>query len=273
MSSTSKLPQFIKQPLSFLFYTVILVVMMMFVYDFLTRHFPEILLNNNVSAKKNIALPGGIITLENSEIPSLQERVRANEEEIILLRSALANINKNAVNSERYAKFFLIVSNLNEMIKGNNEIDISLEIYALKSFATNDEKLSKIITDISDIKTVYGVQYFNQNFSRVVRKIMKKYYENKEDHPFIVYIKSHVMPYFAYISPEGSRISSILHQAHQQLEAQNMEGFYKLLLEVSNKDANDSIIFKDFMQKLERHVRVASAIDSSKKYVETMLIA
>ena len=251
----------IKKLSSTIFYSAIFIAVVLFAYDFTTRHFSnvKIIPQNVVESHSEI---------NNAEITSLQETVKLHEAKLAELQSLIENLNKNAANSEKYSKFFLIASKLENSIKSGDSIDIAFDIKALQSFAVNDAPLSKIVSDISDIQTVYGEKYFELKFSKVVRSIMRQYYENANDHPIFSYLKSHVMPYFAYITPEGNHTSYVLYQAHQRLEAGNMPEVYNLMLGISN----ESVHFKDFMAKLQTHVRVTVAMDKSRKHVEMMLV-
>jgi hypothetical protein len=251
----------IKKLSSTIFYSAIFIAVVLFAYDFTTRHFSNVKIIPQVIAERNIKIG-------NAELTLLQETVQLHEAQLAELQSLIENLNKNAVNSERYSKFFLIASNVEKRINGEENVDISFDIKALQSFAVNDAVLLNIVGDISEIQTVYGEKYFELKFSKVVRGIMRQYYENAQDHPLVSYLKSHIMPYFAYITPEGNHTSYVLYQAHQRLEAGNMPEVYNLMLGISN----DSVHFKDFMEKLQTHVRVAIAIEKSRKHVETMLI-
>ncbi len=246
---------------STIFYLAIFIAVVLFAYDFTTRHSL-----NMRFVPQNVVENG--VKIDNSEIISLQETVKIHEAKIIELQSLVENLNKNAVNSERYSKFFLIASNIEKSMNDEENVDISFDIKALQSFAVNDAQLLKIVGDISEIQTVYGAKYFELKFSKVVRGIMRQYYENSQDHPLVSYLKSHIMPYFAYITPEGNHTSYVLYQAHQRLEAGNMVEVYNLMLGISN----DSVHFKDFMEKLEKHVRVSVAMEKSRKHVERMLV-
>ncbi len=250
----------IKKIISTIFYSAIFIAVVLFAYDFTTRHLtrtiPVMPATQNFNAE----------TL--AEIELLKNSVKLHEEQIAQLQSSIEVINKNAANSEIYSKFFLISSNIEKLMKGQESVDLAFDIKALQSFAVNDNQLAKIVADISEIQIIYGEQYFAQKFSKVVRSVMRQYYENSEDHPVISYIKSHIMPYFAYITPEGNHSSYVLHRAHQKLEAGDMVEVYNLMLGISN----ESVHFKDFMAKLEKHVRVASAMEKSRKHVERMLV-
>ena len=251
----------IKKLSSTIFYLAIFIAVVLFAYDFTTRHFSNVKIvpQNVVENHTNI---------DNSELLLLQETVKLHEAKIIELQSLVESLNKNAINSEKYSKFFLISSNIEKMMNGEGGSDISFDIKALQNFSVNDAQLLKIVGDISEIQTIYGEKYFELKFSKVVRNIMRQYYENSQDHPIISYLKSHIMPYFAYITPEGNHTSYVLYQAHQRIEAGNMPEAYKLMLGISN----DSVHFKDFMEKLEKHVRVSVAMEKSRKYVEMMLV-
>ncbi len=248
----------LKKFTSTIFYTAIFIAVILFAYDFATRH---------LSGLKLAQEPQKII-VENNEVFALQNTVKLHEEKIAQLQASIENINKNAANAERYSKFFLIASNIESMMKSEESADVSFNIKALQSFAVNDDQLSQIVAEMSAVQVVYGEKYFEEKFSKVVRSVMRQYYENADDHPLTSYIKSHIMPYFAYITPDGNHASYVLYRAHQKLESGDMVELYNLMLGISN----ESVHFKDFMEKLEKHVRVASAMEKSRKHVERMLI-
>jgi hypothetical protein len=251
----------IKKLSSTIFYLAIFIAVVLFTYDFTTRHFSNVkFIHQNIVESD--------AQVDNSELLLLQETVKLHEAKITELQSLVENLNKNAANSERYSKFFLIASNIEKLMKGEESVDISFDIKGLQTFAVNDAQLLKIVGDISEVQSVYGEKYFELKFSKVVRSIMRQYYENAQDHPLVSYLKSHIMPYFAYITPEGNHTSYVLYQAHQRLEAGNMAEVYNLMLGISN----DSVHFKDFMEKLEKHVRVSAAMEKSRKHVEMMLV-
>jgi hypothetical protein len=253
MSNYKKVP-------SYLFYTIIFIAVLLFIYDFIDRHQKKFYIHTkaNIAPKVSITIP---------EVTSLQERIQNNESEIALLKNNIEAINKQAINAEKYSKFFFILSNIEQSLNDDNIIDIGFQIKALENFAINDAKLLNKVNEIDDISTIYGRKYFETTFSRVVRKITKQYSQNEGDHYAIRYIKRHIMPYFAYLSPEGNHISYVLYQAHQKLEQGKMEEVYKLLLSLPTENE----IHKDFMSKLEQYVRVEKVINFSKKHIETML--
>ena len=209
-----------------------------------------------------------IESIKNAEIMILKEEVSRQSAEISRILQMITEINQTSAKSEKYSKLLLILTNLHNSLLMGNKINVEFEIKALIHFTNGDPQLTGIFVPLISTTEIYGVKYYDKQFNNIARNVMADHFKNDNDSKTLIFLKKHFLPYFTYISSDGSHISQTLNNARTHLKNVNMVEFQNNLQSINTKNE----AFEKYTGRLEEFMKVWNALEQSKRHIETLLV-
>ena len=253
----------IKKILKYFFNFLLVVVIAFLLFDFAKRYH-----NKTPFFQSNKPASVDIESIKNAEIAMLKEEVSRQSVEISRILQMITEINQTAAKSEKYSKLLLILTNLHNSLLMGNKINVEFEIKALIHLTKGDPQLTSIFVPLISVTEIYGIKYYEKQFNSISRNVMADHFKNDNDNKTLIFLKQHFLPYFTYISSDGSHISQTLTNARSHLKNVNMVEFQNNLQSINTKNE----AFEKYTGRLEEFMKIWKALEQSKAHIQTLLV-
>jgi len=253
----------VKKILRYSFNFLLIVGVAFLLFDFAKRYH-----NKTPFFQSNQPSSVDIESIKNAEITMLKEEVSRQSTEISRILQMITEINQTAAKSEKYSKLLLIITNLHNSLMMGQKINVEFEIKALIHLTKGDPQLTSIFLPLIYTNEIYGIKYYENQFNSIARNVMTHHFKNDNDSKTLIFLKKHFLPYFTYISSDGSHVSQTLNNAHTHLKNINMVEFQNNLQSINTKNE----AFEKYTGRLEEFMKIWKALEQSKIHIETLLV-